>query len=327
MRYTNARKCIEPFLRTTFLAISGLICLAMGSHNARAAEFTIGVSIWDVSSTPAAVPIVMGMRDAAEKDGVKILLSDPKWDASTQVDNIRDFVTRHVDAIAVFPIDIVGVIPAVQEAQKAGVPVVAALGGVEGLPYVGVNDVEYGRVHARLMLEALKDVKGKKRIGLFRGTAGGSPDRLRMQGMQEVFKASGQDIEIESVTADWVPEKALTGFQDLLERYPNKGDLSLVSSMGNCMVPPSIDWAKKNGREEIIFTTMDLCKADEEALKNGTLYGVAFQDVYQMGRLVVDTLDAMHKSGDYHTLPEFARNPPIVVCEKATFDKCQGRGF
>jgi len=90
-------------------------------------------------------------------------------------------VTRRVDAIAVFPIDVVGVLPAVHEAEKAGLPVIGALGKIEGLPYVGVDDLEYGRVHARLMLEALKNIKGPKRIGLFRGTAGGSPDRLRMQ--------------------------------------------------------------------------------------------------------------------------------------------------
>jgi ABC-type sugar transport system substrate-binding protein len=215
----------------------------------------------------------------------------------------------------------------VKEAEAAGVPVVAALGAIEGLPYVGVDDVEYGRVHARLMLDAMKNVTGKKRIAIFRGTAGGSPDRLRMQGMQEVFKASGADIVIESVTADWIPDKALTGFQDLLQRFPAKGDLTLVSSMGNCMIPPSIDWARKNGRDEIIFTTMDLCKADEEDVKNGSLYGVAFQDVRQMGRLVVETIVAMRQAGDYRDLPDFAKHPPIVLCTPATFDNCKGRGF
>jgi ABC-type sugar transport system substrate-binding protein len=177
------------------------------------------------------------------------------------------------------------------------------------------------------MLDAIKDLNGMKRIAIFRGTAGGSPDRLRMQGMQEVFKASGQNIEIENVTADWIPEKALTGFQDLLQRYPNKGDLALVTSMGNCMIPPAIDWAKKIGREEIIFTTMDFCKADEADIKNGSLHAVAFQDVREMGRLVIKTIVAMHKASDYHTLPEFARNPPIVVCTPKTFAVCQGRGF
>jgi ABC-type sugar transport system substrate-binding protein len=317
----------RPFRNAAVTAIFSLGAFIGYSQAAEAVDYTIGVSVWDVSSTPSAVPIIAGMNEAAKEAGVKIILSDPKWDASAQVDNIRDFVTRHVNAIAVFPIDVVGVKPAVQEAEKAGIPVIAALGSVEGLPYVGVDDVEYGRVHARLMLEAMKNTKGLKRIAIFRGTAGGSPDRLRMQGMQEVFKASGAEIAIENVTADWVPEKALTGFQDLLQRYPNKGDLALVTSMGNCMIPPSIDWAQKNGREEIIFTTMDLCKGDEEAVARGTLYGVAFQDVHLMGRLVIQAIVAMRQAGDYHTLPEVATNPPIIVCTKETFDRCKGRGF
>jgi ABC-type sugar transport system substrate-binding protein len=62
-------------------------------------------------------------------------------------------------------------------------------------------------------------------------------------------------------------------------------------------------------------------------VKSGALYGVAFQDVYQMGRLVVDTLVAMRKADNFHDRPEFARNPPIVVCTPATFEKCKGRGF
>jgi len=309
------------------LSASMLLSPALSMLSAFAAQYTIGVSIWDVSSTPAAVPIVAGLKEAAKEADVNLLLSDPKWDASAQVDNIRDFVTRGVDAIAVFPIDIIGVKPAVEEAQKAGVPVVAALGGIPGLPYVGVDDVEYGRVAAHLMLDAMKDIKGKKHIAILRGTAGGSPDRLRMQGIEEVFKASAADITIESVTADWLPEKALTGFQDLLQRFPNKGDITLVHSMGNCMIPPSIEWAQRNARDEIIFTTADLCKAEEAAIQKGTLYGAAFQDVYQMGRLVVNTIVAMHKAGNYSVLPDFAKNPPIIVCTQATFSNCKGRGF
>src|SRR5277367_2030672 len=306
------------------LAVGAWMGLAASAYSA---DYTIGISIWDVSNNPSSVPIIAGMNEAAKAAGVKIDVSDPKWDASAQVDNIRDFVTRRVDAIAVFPIDVVGVLPAVHEAEKAGVPVIGALGKIEGIPYVGVDDLEYGRVHARLMLEALKNTKGPKRIGLFRGTAGGSPDRLRMQGMQEVFKASGADITIESVTADWLPEKALTGFQDLLQRYPNKGDLAMVTSMGNCMVPPSIDWAKRNGRDDIIFTTMDLCKAEEAAIHDGAMYGAAFQDVRAIGELVVNAIVAMRDAKNYKDLPEFARNPPIIVCTKATFENCKGRGF
>jgi hypothetical protein len=70
--------------------------LAESTTIARGDEFTIGVSFWDISSTPAAAPIVAGMRESAA--GVKLIPSDPKWNASTQLENIRDFVTQKLTA-------------------------------------------------------------------------------------------------------------------------------------------------------------------------------------------------------------------------------------
>ena len=104
--------------------------------------FTIGATVWDVSSTPFAVPLVKAMREAAEAAGVNLIISDPKWDASVQTENVREFVVQGVDAIGIAPIDVAGIMPAVQEAWAAGIPVVGALGEIEGAPYVGVDDVE-----------------------------------------------------------------------------------------------------------------------------------------------------------------------------------------
>ena len=146
-----------------------IVGVTVGPDEARSEDqFTIGVSVWNVSTTPFAVPLVKGMRDAAEAANVNLIVSDPKWDASVQVENVREFIVQGVDAIAIAPIDIAGVLPAVQEALDAGIPVVGALGEIEGVPYVGVDDIEYGRLSARLMLEALATVEGEKRIVMFR---------------------------------------------------------------------------------------------------------------------------------------------------------------
>lgn len=289
--------------------------------------FTIGVSVWDVSTTPFAVPLVKGMREAAEEAGVELIVSDPKWDASMQVENLREFVVQGVDAVAVAPIDIAGIVPAVRETEAAGIPVIAALGEIEDVPYIGVDDVEYGRLSARLMLQAMAGVEGTKRVVMFRGTAGGSPDRRRMQGMSEVFEAEGADVEWVHVTADWLPDKALTGFQDVLQRFPIEGSITLVNSMGNCMIPPSLDWAKRLGRDEILFVTIDLCKGEEEAIGRGDMYGAVYQDPLVMGRLVINSIVAMRDAGNYDVLPVFAANPPIGFCTGANYAECRGRGF
>ena len=204
---------------------------------------------------------------------------------------------------------------------------VGALGEIEGVPYVGVDDIEYGRLSARLMLEALATVEGEKRIVMFRGTAGGCPDRRRMQGMTEVLAESGVEHDWVDVTADWLPDKALTGFQDVLQRFPAEGSVTLVNSMGNCMVPPSLDWARRLGRTEIMFVAIDLCKGEEEAIGRGEMYGAVYQDPLIMGALVIDSLVDMRAAGDYSTLPDFAAGPPIFNCTQADYAVCEGRGF
>ena len=312
--------------RAGAFATAGVVAAALAPA-AQSDDFTVGVSVWDVSTTPFAVPLIKGMRDAAETAGVTLIVSDPKWDASVQVENLREFVIQEVDAVAVAPIDIAGVLPAVRETEAAGIPVVGALGEIEGVPYIGVDDVEYGRLSARLMLEAMKGVEGTKRVVMFRGTAGGSPDRRRMQGMTEVFEAEGADIEWVHVTADWLPDKALTGFQDVLQRFPTEGSVTLVNSMGNCMIPPSLDWAKRLGRDEIIFVTIDLCKAEEEAIGRGDMYGAVYQDPLIMGALVINSLVAMRGADDFDNLPVFAVDPPIAFCTGANYADCEGRGF
>lgn len=300
--------------------------LAVGTASAQE-KLRVGVTVWDVSSTPGTVPLITGLKEAAEAADIDLTIADPKWDASMQVENLREFVVKDMDVVAVTPIDVVGIIPAAKESEAAGVPVVAVMGEVEGFPYIGTDDVEYGRQSGRLILQALADVEGPKRVVMFRGTAGGSPDRLRWQGMNEVIDASGEDIEWVSVTADWLPDQALTGFQDVLQRFPNKGDIALVNSMGNCMIPPSLDWAKRQNREEIKFISMDLCKSEEEAIGSGAMYGSVYQDPRVIGQLAIKAMVAMHESGDYDTVPLFAAEPPLNFCTKANFSDCEGRGY
>lgn len=328
MRFYSKRKSIGALALSVAFAATLLFGLTLDANQAQSqGKFKVGISVWDVSSTPFTVPLLKGMKDAAADANVELIISDPKWDASQQVENLREFIVQKVDAVAVAPIDIAGILPAVKESLAAGIPVVGALGEIEGVPYIGVDDVEYGRLSARLMLQAMAGVKGQKRIVMFRGTAGGSPDRRRMQGMQEVLKASGENIDWVDVTADWLPDKALTGFQDVLQRFPTKGSITLVNSMGNCMIPPSLGWAKRLKRDEIKFLAIDLCKAEEEAIGAGDMYGAVYQDPLIMGRLVVNSLVAMRAANNYNMLPIFAANPPIGFCTQANYADCKGRGF
>ena len=54
-----------------------IVGVAVGPDEARSEDqFTVGVSVWDVSTTPFAVPLVKGMWDAAEAANVNLIVSD-----------------------------------------------------------------------------------------------------------------------------------------------------------------------------------------------------------------------------------------------------------
>ena len=58
-------------------AAASIVGVAVGPDEARSEDqFTVGVSVWDVSTTPFAVPLVKGMRDAAEAANVNLIVSD-----------------------------------------------------------------------------------------------------------------------------------------------------------------------------------------------------------------------------------------------------------
>ena len=77
MRFSNERSARGRSVLTTALGAVVLLGFAAGGPARGDEPFTIGVSVWDVSTTPFAVPLIKGMRDAAEEAGVALIVSDP----------------------------------------------------------------------------------------------------------------------------------------------------------------------------------------------------------------------------------------------------------
>ena len=63
------------------------------------------------------------IKAEAEKSGYETLMVDPDMDVKKQSDQIDDFIAKNVTAIVLVPCDRLSVGPAVQAANKAGIPV------------------------------------------------------------------------------------------------------------------------------------------------------------------------------------------------------------
>lgn len=69
--------------------------------------------------------------------GGKFILKDANLNPQTQVEQLNELISQHVDAITVFPIDPATLAPSLAKAKAAGIPVIAVsatLGGDEPVP-------------------------------------------------------------------------------------------------------------------------------------------------------------------------------------------------
>jgi ribose transport system substrate-binding protein len=140
------------------LALGGLPALAQEApgSEAPARPMTIGFAgfgsdYWFLDD------ITQGAREAADAAGVTLVATDAGWTGLSQATQVEDFVTQGVDAIIVAaPWDPGPVLPAIESAVAAGIPVLTVDRAMDGATsYVGTDNVAGSRMAGEYLFEAM----------------------------------------------------------------------------------------------------------------------------------------------------------------------------
>ena len=83
----------------------------------------IGVAF--MKSDPFTVPLAQGMKDVCEENGMELIEYYADNDIETQISQCDDLLQQDIDGLIVMPVDYEGITPALEAAEKAGVPVVS----------------------------------------------------------------------------------------------------------------------------------------------------------------------------------------------------------
>ncbi len=165
-------------------------------------------------------PFFIFLRDSVEEEaealGVEIITADAEDVAARQMSIVEDFISRGVDGVLISPIGTDSLVPAIEELNKAGIPVATVdrqVAGGEVLVHVGADNVEGGRVAARFLIDALGN-RGK--VIELEGLAGSSPAIDRKAGFHEVIDPSGIEV-VASQTAHFKRAKGQAVMEDLLQ--------------------------------------------------------------------------------------------------------------
>lgn len=273
------------------LALTAGIAFAGGKKEAapaggKAAQFTIAymtpalhIPFWkDVSD---------GIRQEADKiGGIKIIDSDSRLSAATQLKNVQDLITSGVSAIIISPTDSASCPAVLELAEKAKVPVIICDIGTDSGSYAAfIISNNYGGANdAGKYLVASMKKKGWQGgdVAIITISLARQNGRDRTEGFKAALTEVGSKVVGLLECKEYTRSESMRYTQDLLTAHPNLRGLFTEHDEANLGALPAIDTAGK--RDQLIHVGFDGSPEAVQAIKDGKLAAASMQQPVLMGR-------------------------------------------
>ncbi len=268
---------------------------------ARSIKGTIGVSLLTLDN-----PFFKTIGDSIAAEGQKhdyatVIVSGDK-DVAKQGNQIKDFIVKKVSAIVLSPCDSKSIVPVIQEANAAGIPVFTVdvpcnEPGVKIATQIATDNFGGGKEAGGAMIEALGEAGGKVAVLHFKQV---ESCQLRVRGFKEVIaahNASGKariDIvaELESGGAKDAGFKAA---EDILQAHPDIRGIFAINDPAALGARAALEKAGKT--QQVLIVGFDGQPEGKQAIKDGKIYADPIQFPDKMGVQIVDCI-LRHSKGE-----------------------------
>jgi ribose transport system substrate-binding protein len=233
---------------------------------AQAAPVRIGMSVPGLQF-PFFVTMKNEAEKAAAKMGATIVFADAQNDSSKQASDIENFVAQKVDAILISPMTVDSLVPAIEAATKAGIPVATVDRKANTdvvLVHVGADNVAGGRAAAKYIIDKLGN---KGTVIELEGTPGASAAIDRKTGFDEVMNKSNVKI-LASQTAEFNRAKGQNVMESLIQKYPK---FDAVFGANDEMIIGAVEAMSAAGMKSKVTVGFDATPDAFQYMKEGKL--------------------------------------------------------
>lgn len=301
----------------TLLALSMVTALVGCSNTDSGTDGSSSAGTEQSSSGEAEKTIKIGVSNCSDTDTFTKAVADylkglmetnhPEWDvdfvsaemdSSIQLSQIEGFIAKEVDYIVMSASDSEGNIACVEAAKAAGIPIIDYVNAIDANPedfvYVGGSNRSCGEMMAKYVGDKLE---GDANVLIMEGAPGASNSMERVTGLTDTLKADYPNVNIlESKTANWNQEDALTLMEDWLQVY---NDIDAVICMNDNMAMGTAEAIKAAGRESdgIIVVGADGLEVTMDYIRDGSVTMSMFYNFQLQAKNVYDVLEEMIASG------------------------------
>ena len=265
-----------------------------------------------------------GAKKAADEIGnIEVIWRGPvvESDTQSQIEVVKNMITKQVDGIVLAPNQKGGLVDAVDEAITEGIPVVIFDSGLDEGPeivsYVATDNYKGGQLAAKEMAKAIGN---KGNVILLRYLAGSESTERREEGFLDGLK---EFPDITVVSSDQrggdKTTKAKEKVDQLLQIHGD--DLNGIFAVCEPNANGTLEALRNAGvNKKVQLIAFDPSDALIEALEDGSCSGIVLQDPVQMGYQAVKTLvasmegetvESFISTGEYVATPENMNEPNI----------------
>jgi ribose transport system substrate-binding protein len=234
------------------------------------------------------------MRAEAAARNLDIVFNACEMDPAKQASQIEDFIAQRVSALVVAPCDSTAIVPYVQKAQSAGIPVFSAdiaVNGASVVSHVASDNFTGGKLAAKTLASLLHD-KGKVLI-IDHPEVASVQDRTR--GFDEEMKSHPAIEIVGRPSASGQRAKAMAVMEDMLQAHR---DLNGVFAINDDTALGAASVLDAAGRKDVVIVGFDATAEAQEAIrKGGPLKADISQYPKKIGQTTIE-LVARHLKGE-----------------------------
>ncbi|WP_166355703.1 substrate-binding domain-containing protein [Phytoactinopolyspora limicola] len=266
-----------------------------GGDGGSGSDVTIGLAVSTLEN-PFFVTLRDGAEDVASEAGAELLVSDARDDAQSQANHVQDFITRDVDVLIVNPVDTAAIVPSIEAANDAGIPVVTVDRGSDGgeiAAHIASDNVLGGRLAGEFLFE---QIGGSGDVAQLEGIAGTSAARDRGAGFQEALDAASGISLASSQAANFSRDEGLTVAENVLQA--NSG-LAGVFAQNDEMALGAVEAARSAGiLDDLVIVGFDATDDALAAIQAGEMDATVAQLPDEMGAAAVEVALTIADGGD-----------------------------
>lgn len=205
---------------------------------------------------------------------ISVSFADANGDISKQLDQIDNFIAQKVSAIVVVPVDYQGIVPGVEKANKANIPVIAL--GIESAggktTFVGSKNLDAGRMQGEFMSQKLPQ---GAQILYLQGQPGLYHSKERLEGFTKALGGRADVKVLANLPANYDRAEGMKITEDWVQKFPK---FDAIIAANDQMALGALQALKAAGRKGVMISGIDGTADALAAIKVGDMSQSIFQN-------------------------------------------------